>query len=139
MAWTEDDLVYIVDRLLAEGVPPGVVARVFTLDDALVKERQKLVRVARYGTADLEEYEEQLRWDSLDWARRVLAEGKPADQARVMSMMLGKGMTGKRVPDSVKSGREALDRQLEAMKSGGATPEKARSQFVVLGGGDASA
>ena len=135
MAWTEEDLVYTVNAFLAEGVPPGVVSRVFNLDEELVKSQQKKVRVERYGTADMDEYLEQAQWDAIDWARQVLAEGKPADQARVMSQLLRSGIAAgsKRLPDSVREGRDAISATLESMKGGGSS-EARRSRFVVVGG-----
>jgi hypothetical protein len=137
---TEQELVSIVNSLLGEGVPPGIVARVFALDEELIKQQLKLVRTEHYGTADMEEYLEQVQWDAIDYARQTLVEGNAADKARVMSMLLSKGMAaaGKRIPDSVKEGRDKLALVAEQMKGGAPTVPRPRSKFVAIDGGDAS-
>lgn len=132
---TEKELRAIVHGLLIEGTPTGVVSRVLHLDEDLIKQHQKIVRVERYGTADMEEYKEQLQWDALEFARVTLAKGKPAEQARVMSTLLGKSMAGTRVPDSVKEARAELDQVAEDMKTG-EPEERPRSRFVAIRGGD---
>jgi hypothetical protein len=134
---TEDELVAIVNSLLGEGVPPGIVARVFGLDEELIKQQLKTVRVDRYGTADYEEYLEQVQWDVLEHARRTLAEGNAVDKARVMSMVMSKSMAnaGKRVPDSVKEGRDKLAQVAEQMKGGAPAAPRPRSRFVAIDGG----
>lgn len=136
MPWTAKELEATVNALLAEGVPAGVVSRVFDLDEDLVKEQKKRVRVQKYGTADQDEYLEQVQWDAIELTRQVLATGTNAEKARFVNQVLARGIASqsKRVSDSVKEGREELARELEAMKSGGTTPDERRSAFVVVGG-----
>jgi len=138
---TEAELVGIVNALLGEGVPPGIVARVFGLDEELVKQQLKTVRVERYGTADLESYMEATQWEVIDEARRTLVEGTAAEKARVMTMFLSKGIAAasRRVPDSVKEGREQLTATLEAMRTGEPPAPPRRSPFVAIEGGNAGA
>jgi len=139
MAWTEKELICTVNALLSEGVPSGVVARVFDLDEGLVKQQQKRLRIDRYGTADMDEYMEQMQWDAIENARQVLATGTNSERARFVNQVLGRGLASqsRRVSDSVREGRERLVAELESMKSGGPTeaPETERSRFVVVGGG----
>jgi len=137
MGWTEKDLLYTVNRLCEEGVPPGVIARVFDLDEDLVKRQQKTVRLERYGTSDMEEYLEQAQWDAIDWARGVIANGSPAEQARASSFVLSKAISasGRRVPDSVKNERDRILSEMESMKTGAAEAPRERSRFVAIAGG----
>lgn len=100
----------LVERMLEEGVPPGVVGRVLLADDELVKETQKKVRIRKYGTDDLNDYLEQVQWDTLEWAKTTLASGAPAAQARVAATVLGKQMTvaAKRTPQGERDTAEQI-------------------------------
>ena len=86
---TPSELEEIVHALLAEGVPPGVVARALELDPMLVKDAQAEVRVHRYGTDDITEYNEQLMWDAVDRARDVIAHGSATERDRLLQMVDG--------------------------------------------------
>ena len=90
---TGKELRDIVNRCLSEGVPPGVVARVFELDIDLVKETQREVRVKKFGTDDQNDYFEAMVWDTIEWVRTTLTTGTPADKAKVATAILGKQMT----------------------------------------------
>jgi|HubBroStandDraft_6_1064221.scaffolds.fasta_scaffold00184_20 hypothetical protein len=136
--WTEKDLTYTVNALLQEGVPVGIVARVFSLDEDLVDKQRKKLRVEKYGTADMEDFLEQIEWQAIDVVRNVLKTGTTTEKARYTNLVMSGRIRArtKRVSDSVKEGRERLTEELEAMKSGApsGTPEQERSRFVVVAG-----
>lgn len=130
---TARELEAICEALLVEGVPPGVVARVFHLDGDLVKKLQTKLRIKRYGTEDLSEYLEQIQWDTLDELRTIIARGSAADKVKFAGMLIGKQMAvaARRTPEKT---REATDRVLEIlenMRTGEGRTENARSGFVV--------
>ncbi len=130
---TGDELEEIVTRCLEQGVPPGVVARVFDLDHDLVKEAQRTVRVKRYGTDDMTEYMEQLQWDAVDDARQIIASGSAAEKTRVLGMVLGKqvALSARRTPESVRNSQGAVLDLMESMRgSGKAKKESPRSKFI---------
>jgi hypothetical protein len=112
---TARELEDIVGKMLGEGVPAGVVSRVFELDIELVKDEQKKVRVRKYGTEDLNDYLEQMQWDAIEVARTILANGSPSEQSRYVSAILGKQMTAaaKRAPQGE---RDQMDNVMEMFK-----------------------
>lgn len=134
---TDAELKGIVDRLLIEGVPPGIVARAFGLDEELVKEERSRVRVKRYGTDDLVEFAEQLQWDVLDEAKKVIATGSIDDKLRVANALIGKQMAlaGRRTPEAVRDVRENMLAALETMRGGRSKPKASKSRFVAVEGG----
>jgi hypothetical protein len=101
MTITARELETLVERLLSEGVPPGVVSRVLDLEPDLVAEAQKDVRIRKYGTDDLNDYMEQMTWDAVEAARTAIATGSAAEKNSVMRAILGKQMTSaaKRSPE----------------------------------------
>lgn len=109
---TSDELKGIVKSMLSEGVPPGVVSRVFDLDLDLVKDEQKRVRVGKYGTDDLNDYMEQMQWDAVEVARTILATGSSVEKARFVNAILGKQMSAaaKRAPEGQ---RDSSDKMME--------------------------
>jgi len=117
---TGEELETITERMLEEGVPPGVVARVLDLDDELVKDTQSKVRVKRYGTDDLGDYTEQMQWKMMEVALNTLEHGSTAEKARVMSTVLGKQIAAvaKRSPEAERSQREAVEELFEQMRGG---------------------
>ena len=86
---TSDEVEWVVTRLLEEGVPPGVIARVFGLDAELVAAAQSKVRIAQHGTDDMTEYTEIMNWEAVAEARRIIAEGSAAEKSRMLGMVLG--------------------------------------------------
>lgn len=129
------ELELIVESLLVEGVPPGIVARVFTLEPDLVKEIQRNVRVKRYGTDDLTEFTEQLQWDAIDKAREVIFSGSAVDSTRFVSAILGKqiALAARRTPDSQRRATDAVLDLFEKMRTGEAgeeVVEEEQSKFV---------
>jgi hypothetical protein len=112
---TADELEGIVEKMLSEGVPAGVVSRVFSLDLDLVKATQKQVRTNKYGTDDQNDYFEQMVWDTIEWARTTMATGSAADQSRVGTAILGKQMTAalRRAPQG---DRDAQDEWMDVFK-----------------------
>jgi len=132
MSLSAKELELITERLLEEGVPPGVVARVFDLDVDLVREAQKAVRVLRYGTDDLEEYTEQTRWDAMEHARRTIATGSEADKTRFSAAMLGKTMaaSARRTPAGVIQNQETILEMMEKMRTGEPAEPREQSRFV---------
>jgi len=135
---TPEELEKIVFDLLAEGVPPSVVARALNLDAALVKQSQHEVRIKRYGTDDLTEYNEQLLWDSIERAREVIAKGSATERDRLLGMVLGKqiALTARRTPEGQRRTQDSLLTALEDMRAGPTQNESEESPFVVRAGGD---
>ncbi len=127
-----EELEALVLRCLQEGVPRPVVARIFDLDEELVRSAQTQVRQARYGTDDMTEYMEQLQWETVEDALRVLKSGSAAEKARVHSMVLGKqvALSARRTPESVRNSQEAVVDLMEAMRSGKPKKDPPRSKFV---------
>ena len=108
----------LVERMLEEGVPPGVVARVMEIDDDLVKEALKGVRVNRYGTDDLNDYMEQMQWRAIEEALSALATGSATDRAKILSTVLGKQMTAaaKRMPEGQRDQVAKIQDLMAAMR-----------------------
>ena len=129
---TGDELEAIVERCLEEGVPPGVVARVFDLDHDLVKAAQSQVRTKNYGTDDMSEYTEQMHWDAVEEARRIIAHGSAAEKSRMLGMVLGKqvALSARRTPESVRNSQDSLMDVMEEMRSGRVRGSSPRSKFV---------
>jgi hypothetical protein len=130
----------MVERLLGEGVPPGVISRAFQLDLELVKQRQAQVRKAKYGTDDLSEYMEQMQWTAVEEALKTMTSGSVAEKTRFVSAILGKQMAvaARRTPESQRKATEGLLEMMAGMRAGTARPTPPRSRFVaVLGGTDA--
>jgi hypothetical protein len=105
---TGEELASIVEKCLVEGVPPGVVSRVFELDIELVKTAQKEARVHKYNTDDQNDFFEQMVWDTIDWVRTTLASGSNTDKAKVATAILGKQMTAalRRAPQGDREDRD---------------------------------
>lgn len=122
----------MVDRLLGEGVPPGVIGRAFELNVELVKERQSLVRKKKYGTDDLSEFIEHLRWAALEGALETVTSGSVSDKKAFLSVILGKEMAvnARRTPESQRKAVDTVMDLMESMKNGKQTVTAARSRFV---------
>jgi hypothetical protein len=134
---TEPELVELVERCLTEGVPPGVVARIFGLDVQLIKDAQKQLRTKRYGTDDLVEYTEQLQWDAVDKAREILNSGSAADQTRFIAGILGKqvAIAARRTPAAQRDSQEKVLSMFESMRNSEPKEAEPRSRFVVRADG----
>lgn len=134
MSLSADELEMIVVRMLEEGVPPSVAARIFGLEPELVRDVQSRVRIAHYGTEDLVEYVEQMQWEAVDKARKTLAEGSPTEQARLTQLLLAKQMTlaARRTPEGTRKARDDLLDTLAAMRDGSkvAAPPFEADKFV---------
>jgi hypothetical protein len=122
----------LVHRCLAAGVPSGVVAQVFELEPELVAEARKHVLVTEYGTADQEEYRQQLEWKTLQKCQLIMDSGSPADQARIATQVLGRQIAkgGKMESESNRQARERLEEQLTRMRESPAAVG-APSRFVL--------
>lgn len=118
---TGAELKLLTERLLGEGVPPGVVGRVLELDPELVAETLKKVRVRKYETDDLNDYMEQMTWDAVEAARTAIATGSAAEKSRVMSAILGKQMTAaaKRNPEGQRGQIAKLQQMFGEMRGDG--------------------
>lgn len=129
---TGEELEALVVRCLEEGVPRPVVARIFSLDEELIREAQRHVRAARYGTDDLSEYMEQLQWETVEDAMRILKSGSTAEKARVHTMVLGKqvALSARRTPESVRNSQEAVIDLLEGMRTGKGKKPTEPSKFI---------
>jgi hypothetical protein len=117
---TGEELEALVERLLTRGVPKSVVAEALDLDADLVDAKLRGVRVERYGTDDMTEYMEQLQWDAVDEARRIIEGGSAAEKSRMLGMVLGKqvALSARRTPESVRNSQEAVLGLLESMRAG---------------------
>ncbi len=115
---TARELEAIVERMLSEGVPTGVVSRVFDLDLDLVKEEQRKVRVRRYGTDDLNDYLDQMKWDAIETARNTLATGSVAEKARFVTTILGRQIAAasKRSPEDERDRKAQVDEMFRTMR-----------------------
>lgn len=133
-----DELESLVGSLLIEGVPVGVLSRVFQLDPELVKDAKSKVRVQQYGTDDLQEYTEQLQWDALESARDTLANGSASEKTKLMSSVLGKqiALNARRTPEGQRRTQEALIDVFAKMRTDEAPEAVEPSEFVVRAGGD---
>lgn len=128
----------MVERLLIEGVPPGVIARAFELNVELIKERQSQVRRVKYGTDDLSEYMEQMQWTAVEEALKTMQSGSVAEKTRFVSAILGKQMAvaARRTPESQRKATDSLMDLMQEMRNGEAKQSPQRSRFVaVLEGG----
>ena len=141
---TSDELEYVVERCLTEGVPPGVVARIFDLSPELIREAQSLLRIRRYGTDDLVEYTVQTQWDAVEQARRTLNNGSPTERTRLAAALLRAPMnrSAKDVPDHVRRLQTEVEEKMRQMRGGDQTGEvdepdvePERSRFVAVVGG----
>jgi hypothetical protein len=123
---TGEELETLVVRLLERGVPHSVVADTFDLDPDLVRTTQKEVRVQRYGTDDMTEYMEQLQWDAVDEARRIIEDGSATEKKQVLGMVLGKqvALAARRTPESVRNSQEAVLGLLQGMRGGKSKPKE---------------
>ena len=128
----------MVNRLLEEGVPTEVISRAFQLDIELLKERQSQVRKNRYGTDDLSEYIEHLRWTALESALTTVTSGSVADKTRFLSAILGKEMavSARRTPESQRKAVDSVMDMMAEMRKGPNKTDAPRSRFVAVMGGD---
>ena len=121
-----EELESLVVRCLERGVPASVVAEVFDLEVDLVKSSLSALRVERYGTDDMTEYMEQLQWDAVDEARRIIEGGSAAEKSRMLGMVLGKqvALSARRTPESVRNSQDAVLGLLESMRAGKKRPRE---------------
>lgn len=140
MSLTGKELELIVERLLTEGVPSGVVARVFQLDGEVVRQAVRQMRVNRYGTEDIQEYTEQLQWDAVEHARHILAHGSETDKMKLTNFTLGKhiALGARRTPEGQRRTQEELLDALRHMREGSATEtdDDEAEQYVVAAATD---
>lgn len=130
---TGEELEALVVRCLEEKVPSAVVGRIFGLDQELVDAARSQVRIQRYGTDDMTDYMEQLQWETIEDALRVLKSGSAAEKARVYSMVLGKqvALSARRTPESVRNSQDAVLGLLEGMRTGTRKPRSTEpSKFI---------
>ena len=129
---TGEELEEIVERCLTEGVPPGVVARVFDLDPELCKQAQSGCRVKRYNTDDMGEYMEILLWETVEDALRTLKVGSAAERRSVHQVILGKqvALAARRTPESVRNSQDAVIELMESMRSGPPRSPAPKSKFI---------
>jgi hypothetical protein len=129
---TEAELKDLVSRCLQEGIPPGVVSRVFDLDQGLVKATQREVNVKRYGTDDMTEYMDYLRRAAVEEALRIIEGGSAADKTRTLGLILGKEMaySARRTPEWKRDSQNAIIELMENMRGGKAKAEVPKSRFI---------
>lgn len=129
----------IIRRLMLEGVPLPILARVFDLDEKFLATQAEQWKIDQYGHATLDEYMEALRWQALHEAEKMIAGGTPQQKARFTAMVLGRAQPQRRQKQA--DGAAAAQRQealaaLAAMRGGPAT-EAAPGRFVAREPGDA--
>jgi hypothetical protein len=129
---TGDELEALVERLLTRGVPKSVVAEALDLDVELVDLKLQEVRVARYGTDDMTEYMEQLQWEAVDEAHRIIQSGSASQKERMLGMVLGKqvALSARRTPESVRQSQSAVIDLMDAMRKGKTKKDPPPSKFI---------
>jgi hypothetical protein len=129
---TGEELEELTERLLINGIPKSVVARSLDLDIELVSAKLRDVRVNEYGTDDMTEYMEQLQWDAVDEARKIIATGSAAEKSRMLGMVLGKqvALSARRTPEGVRNSQGALLDLLEDMRTSKPRRDPPQSRFV---------
>lgn len=133
MSLDAEELEHLVVTFLSNGVPVSVVARSLELDPHLVKRVLAQVHVDRYGTDDMAEYLDELRWDAIDHARKVIANGAPADQTKFAAFVLGKeiALGARRTSEATREATGSLMDALAKMRTGETKDPGERSKFVV--------
>jgi hypothetical protein len=99
---TEEEFTEIVERLLEVGVPPTAVAKAFSIDPFIVRERMNDLRVAKYGAAELSEFVQAIQWEALELFRDSLHTAPHAMRQRSIAGILGKTMslTARQTPET---------------------------------------
>ena len=120
---SDDEVAGYIEGLLYEGVPVGVVARVFQMPTEAVKQYRDSLRIAKYGTDDMQDYLTQLEWNAIDIVSRQLAgERVGADQHKAAIAVIGKtvAVNARRTPEKQAEKRdELLDRLREMSRDDG--------------------
>jgi hypothetical protein len=107
---SEEEFATIVDRLLEVGVPATAVAKAFTIDPFVVRDRQNELRVEKYGAAELSEAMANLQWQALDQARFMIHEAPYNVRSRFVMAILSKTMslTARQSPETIGTMRNEL-------------------------------
>lgn len=129
---TVDEFEAMVRRCLEHGVPTGIVAAIFGLDESLVKQAKTDMFVTEYGTADQSEFLAWLEWKTLERCYQIVQHGTPAEVTKVATTVLGRQIArqAKMTGETQRQAAEALTERMEAMRQGQRRPE-APSRFVV--------
>lgn len=100
---TEDEFTWIVDRLLEVGVPSTAVAKAFSIDPFVVRDRQNELRVAQYGAAELSEALANLQWQAFEEAKAMIRDAPHAVRYRFIMGILSKTMslTARQSPETL--------------------------------------
>jgi hypothetical protein len=121
-------------RLLEAGVPPSIVANVYSwpLDD--IKSVVTELRVHNYGTSELDEGISFIAWKSYGVILDALSSGRPVDRQKMAMMILGKSIAvaGRRPPEEFAAARDKLIAMAAQLTP--ATEVPAPGEFTLLHG-----
>jgi hypothetical protein len=100
----------LLQRSLERGVPSPAVADIFEIPLDTVKELAKEVKIARYNTADKDDYLEQIQWETLERVEQLIRSGNPDQAARIATAVFGRQIqaAGKRPSSSLEDQRAEL-------------------------------
>lgn len=128
-------LEFLIVRMLQEGVPPTVTARVLDLDVEMVRVIQSEVRFREYGTDDRSEYLDFLQWKAIEENLRLITEGSGPEKTRALAIVIGKELaqSARRTPESLRKSRDQVAGLMESMREDdvAASKEEGRSPFIV--------
>jgi hypothetical protein len=107
---SEEEFATIVDRLLEVGVPATAVAKAFSIDPFVVRDRQNELRVEKYGAAELSEAVALMQWQALDQARAMIHDAPYNVRSRFVMAILSKTMslTARQSPETIGTMRNEL-------------------------------
>jgi hypothetical protein len=107
---TEEELTHLLDRLLEVGVPPTAIAKAWSIDPFLVRDRMNDLRISRYGDAELSEALAGLQWDMLEEFRSLVHDAPYTDRAKFIMGMVSKTMslTARQNPETLGTMRADL-------------------------------
>lgn len=107
---SEEEFATIVDRLLEVGVPPTAVAKAFSIDPFVVRDRQNELHVEKYGAAELSEAMANMQWQALEQARAMILDAPYNVRSRFIMAILSKTMslTARQSPETIGTMRNEL-------------------------------
>lgn len=99
----EDDLHYLITRLLEVGVPSTAIAKAFSMDPFVVRGMMADLRVQKYGAAEMAEALAVLQWDALAEAKAMIHDAPYNVRTKFISGILSKSMslTARQSPETM--------------------------------------
>jgi hypothetical protein len=123
----------LLRRSLERGVPSQAVADIFEMPLDVVKDMVREVKVEQFGTADKDEYTDNLQWLTLQRTEQVIRTGSPDQVARIATTVFGKQIqaAGKRPSSALEDQRKELMETFGHIRE--APPALARAGRFVVG------